>query len=67
MWESIGFAALFGFLGIFLSAIGYRLFDLIETRINFAEEIKKGNMAAAVVVGGFILGICFIVGRAVGG
>lgn len=66
MWESILFATLFGVLGILLSAIGYRLFDLIETRIHFADEIKKGNMAAAVVIGAFILGICFIIGRAIG-
>lgn len=67
MWDSLGVAALFGGLGVLMSAFGYRLFDLIETRIDFTEEIKKGNMAAAVVIGSFLLGICFIVGRAVGG
>ena len=66
MLESIGFAALFGFVGIVMSFVGYKLFDLAETRINFAEEIKKGNLAAAVVVGAFIVGICFIIGRTVG-
>lgn len=67
MLQSILFAALFGMLGIVLSFVGYKLFDLVETRIDFAEEIKKGNMAAATVIGAFLLGICFIIGRAVGG
>lgn len=66
MWEHLAIAATFGTLGILLSAIGYRLFDLIETRIDFSEEIKKGNIAAAMVITGFILGVCFILGRAVG-
>jgi uncharacterized membrane protein YjfL (UPF0719 family) len=66
MWEHVGVAALFGGLGILLSAIGYRVFDLVETRVDFSEEIKKGNIAASVVIGAFIIGICYIVGRAVG-
>lgn len=66
MWIAIGIAALYGGLGIVLSVIGYFLFDLAEWRINFADEIKKGNVAAAIVIAAFIVGICFIVGRAVG-
>lgn len=66
MWEHFLIAALFGTLGIFMTAIGYKLFDLIETKIDFAAEIKNGNLAAAVVIGSFLLGICFIIGRAVG-
>lgn len=66
MWESVYVASLFGFVGIILSALGYKLFDLIETKIDFAEEIKKGNIAAAIVMSGFLIGICFIIGRAIG-
>lgn len=66
MWHSIGLAALFGAVGIVLSIFGYKLFDLVETRIDFAEEIKKGNLAVAIVVGAFLIGICIIIGRAVG-
>jgi uncharacterized membrane protein YjfL (UPF0719 family) len=66
MWNSIAFAALYGALGVLMSAFGYKLFDLIETKVDFAEEIKKGNMAAAIVVAGFLAGICYIIGRTVG-
>ena len=66
MFEAFGIATVFGCLGIVLSFIGYRLFDIAETRIDFSEEIRKGNIAAAIVIAGFILGICFIIGRAVG-
>lgn len=66
MWISLGISVLYGTLGILLCSFGYKLFDLIETKVNFAEEIRKGNMAAAVVVGAFLIGICYIIGRTVG-
>jgi len=66
MLVAIGIAALYGGLGIVLSIFGYFLFDLAERRIDFSDEIRKGNIAAAIVIGAFIVGICFIVGRAVG-
>ncbi len=66
MGESLLIAALFGGLGIIMTAAGYKLFDLIETKVDFAEEIRKGNVAAAMVIVAFLLGICFIIGRAVG-
>jgi uncharacterized membrane protein YjfL (UPF0719 family) len=66
MWNALGIAALFGGLGIVMSVAGYKLFDWVETRIDFAEEIKKGNIAAAIVIAGFLIGICFVIGRAVG-
>jgi uncharacterized membrane protein YjfL (UPF0719 family) len=67
MWEPIMFAAIYGSLGIVLSVIGYFVFDLVEWRIDFAKEIKSGNLAASIVMAAFILGICFVVGRAIGG
>lgn len=66
MWESLMIAAMFGGLGVIMTAAGYKLFDLIETKVDFAKEIREGNMAAAMVIVAFLLGICFIIGRAVG-
>ena len=53
MWESLLIAATFGGLGILMTVVGYKLFDLIETKIDFADEIRKGNVAAAIVIGAF--------------
>jgi putative membrane protein len=66
MWMALAIAAMYGGVGILLSIIGYFLFDLMERRIDFAGEIKKGNVAAAIVIAAVVIGICFIVGRAVG-
>jgi putative membrane protein len=66
MIEALGIAAAYGGLGIVLTIIGYFVFDFVERRIDFAEEIKKGNIAVAILVAAFLLGICFIIGRTVG-
>ena len=66
MWIGMGMAALYGLMGILLCAVGYKLFDWIETKIDFADEIKKGNIACAIVIAGFLIGICIIIGHAVG-
>ena len=66
MLHSLGTSVLFGIVGILLAIVGYKLFDLVETKIDFADEVRKGNTAVAILVGAFILGICFIVGKAVG-
>jgi uncharacterized membrane protein YjfL (UPF0719 family) len=65
-WHSLGYAAAFGILGIVLTFLGYKLFDVAETKVDFAEEIKKGNVAAAIVIGSFLIGICIVIGRAIG-
>lgn len=67
MWMALGLAALYGGLGILLLTLGYKIFDWVETNINFSDEIKKGNMAAAIVVAGVIISVAYIVGSAVGG
>ena len=44
----------------------YFLLDLILFRkINFNEEIQKGNEACGIVVFGIILGLCFIISAVV--
>lgn len=58
-WIGLAFTAAYGALGILPSFVGYRVFDLVETKIDFADEIKKGNVAAAGVIGSFLLGICY--------
>jgi uncharacterized membrane protein YjfL (UPF0719 family) len=52
----------FGLLAILLVIAGYKIFDIVLKRLDFDEEIKKGNMAMAVVVGAFILGLCYVIG-----
>ena len=54
-------------LGMVLLYLGYRLFDWL-TPTNLQEDIfKNGNVAVAIVVGAFILGLAFVIGAAIHG
>jgi putative membrane protein len=57
--------AAFGVLAILLIVFGYVVFDKLTPKLDFSELINKGNTAMAIVVGSFILGLCYVVGRVV--
>ena len=55
----------FGVVAILLIILGYIAFDKLTPKLDFDDLLNKGNMALAVVVGSFILGLCYVVGRVV--
>ena len=64
---SLTAAAIFGLLGIALLAVGFKVFEWITPKLNVEEELGKGNIAVGIVVAGSVLGVAFIVVRAIGG
>ena len=55
----------FGIVAILLIIIGYVAFDKLTPKLDFNDLLNKGNMALGVVVGSFILGLCYVVGKVV--
>ena len=55
----------FGIVAILLIVIGYVTFDKLTPKLDFDESLSKGNLAVAVVIGSFILGLCYVVGQVV--
>src|SRR2546423_10415817 len=55
----------FGILAILLIIIGYIAFDKLTPKLDFDDLLNKGNLALAIVIGSFILGLCYVVGRVV--
>jgi putative membrane protein len=55
----------FGIAAILLIILGYVTFDKLTPRLDFNDLLNKGNLAMGVVVGSFILGLCYVVGRVV--
>ena len=51
--------------GLFvLMWLAYRMFDRLTPEVDFAEELKKGNVAVAIFIGALFISIALIVGRA---
>ncbi len=55
----------FGIIAILLIVLGYVTFDKLTPKLDFNDLLNKGNMAMAVVVGSFIMGLCFVIGKVV--
>jgi putative membrane protein len=55
----------FGIIAIFLILLGYVVFDKLTPKLDFDDLLNKGNVALAIVVSSFILGLCFVVGKVV--
>jgi putative membrane protein len=55
----------FGVVAILLIVLGYVTFDKLTPKLDFGDLIRKGNVAMAIVIGAFILGLCYVVGRVV--
>jgi putative membrane protein len=60
-------AGAFGLLGIAMLALGFKVFEWITPKLHVEEELSKGNIAVGIVVGAAILGMAFVVVRAIGG
>ncbi len=55
----------FGIVAIFLIVIGYVIFDKLTPKLDFDELLNKGNIALAIVIGSFLLGLCYVIGKVV--
>jgi uncharacterized membrane protein YjfL (UPF0719 family) len=55
----------FGIVAILLIVLGYVTFDKLTPKLDFSDLLNKGNIALAIVVGSFILGLCHVVASVV--
>ena len=59
-WMAMASSLVFGLIGIFLLILGYKVFDRLTPSLHFQEELKKGNIAVAIVVAVLLAAIAYI-------
>ncbi|MGN6553038.1 MAG: DUF350 domain-containing protein [Verrucomicrobiota bacterium] len=62
--EAIGLMLLFAGIGIAAAVIGYKVFDKCTPGNLHKEILENKNVAAAIVAGSVILGVCIIIAAA---
>jgi len=62
--EAVWQTALFALLGVVLAIIGYKIFDLATPGKLHHEILQNKNVAAAIIGGAIILGVCVLVAAA---
>jgi uncharacterized membrane protein YjfL (UPF0719 family) len=65
--EALFYTALFSIAGTLLAIFGYKLFDFCTPGNLHDEILKNRNLAAAIVGGAVIIGVCIIVAAAIMG
>lgn len=61
-WTIIGLNILYAVIGVVLMFVSYKLFDLLSPKINFEDELKKGNLAVAIFIAAIFIAIALIIG-----
>jgi uncharacterized membrane protein YjfL (UPF0719 family) len=62
--QAIGYMILFSAVGIIAAIAGYKLFDKCTPGDLHHEIVQNKNVAAAIVSGAVILGVCIIIAAA---
>ncbi len=63
-WSIIGLNFLYAALGVVLMYLAYRIIDKLTPEVNFAEELRKGNVAVAIFIAAIFVSIALIIGGA---
>lgn len=63
-WTIIGINFLYAALGVVLMFIAYKIFDKLSPKIDFEDELKKGNIAVAIFIAALFISIALIIGGA---
>jgi len=63
-WSIIGMNFLYAALGVVLMFVAYRVIDILSPKIDFAEELRKGNLAVGVFIAALFIAIAIVIGGA---
>jgi uncharacterized membrane protein YjfL (UPF0719 family) len=63
-WQIIALNFVYAALGVALMFLSYRLIDRLTPEVDFPTELRKGNVAVAIVIASIFIGIAIIVGGA---
>jgi uncharacterized membrane protein YjfL (UPF0719 family) len=62
-WTIIGMNFLYAVLGLVLMFFAFKVFDWLTPEVEFGVELKKGNVAVAIVIAATFLAIAIIIGK----
>ena len=63
-WRIIALNFAYAVLGVILMYISYRVIDWLTPQVDFAVELKRGNIAVAIFIAAIFLSIAIIIGGA---
>ncbi|MFZ4986385.1 MAG: DUF350 domain-containing protein [Blastocatellia bacterium] len=55
---------IYAVLGVVLMYVSYRVIDHLMPQVDFSDELRKGNVAVAILVAALFISIAIIIGGA---
>jgi uncharacterized membrane protein YjfL (UPF0719 family) len=63
-WSIVGLNVLYAVAGVALMYVSFRVIDALISKVDFEDELRKGNIAVAIVVAALFLAIAVIIAGA---
>ena len=63
-WTIVGMNVLYAVAGVVLMWIAFKVIDWLTPQVNFADELRKGNIAVSVFLAAIFLSIAIIIAGA---
>jgi uncharacterized membrane protein YjfL (UPF0719 family) len=63
-WRIIALNFAYAVLGVVLMYLSYRVIDWLTPQVDFAAELRKGNVAVSIFIAAIFLSIALIIGGA---
>lgn len=63
-WSIIALNFLYAALGVAMMFIAYRVIDLLTPKVDFEEELKKGNIAVGLFIAAIFISVAIVIGGA---
>ena len=63
-WAIILLNFIYAALGLVLMFLAYKIFDWLSPKLNFEDELKRGNIAVAIFLAAIFITIGLVIGGA---
>lgn len=63
-WSIISLNFLYAALGVAMMFVAYRVIDLLTPKVDFEEELRKGNVAVGVFIAAIFISVAIVIGGA---
>ena len=63
-WSIVLLNVVYAVLGVLLMYLSFRVLDALIVHVDFEQELRKGNIAVAIVIAALFIAIAMIIGGA---
>lgn len=63
-WSIVGLNFLYAALGVVMMFVAYRVIDILTPKVDFQEELRRGNVAVGLFVAAIFVSVAIVIGGA---